>query len=125
MKISEQSQRQLKVSEEIRRVIAKSLLKDDLFIHGLKSSFIQITHANISPDLTYVAFFVNCVGNVDTDEQIKLLNNHKGVFRYIIGKSVRLRTVPDIVFKKDMSFEKADHIEALLNTPHVKQDLDG
>lgn len=124
MKVSEQSQRQLKVSEEIRRVIAKALLKDDLFVHGLKPSFIQITHAHISPDLTYVALFVNCLGTIDTDEQIKLLNTHKGIFRYKIGKSVRLRTVPDLIFKKDMSFEKAEHIEALLNLPHVKQDLD-
>ena len=123
MKTSEQSQRQLRVSESIRRLIGQMLIREDLFVKGLKPRALQITQATISPDLSYASVFVNGIGDIDVNEQIKLLNTHKGLFRYRIGKEIRLRIVPDIVFKKDTSFEVADHIEELLQTPHVKQDL--
>ena len=123
MKTSEQSQRQLRVSESIRRLIGQMLVKEDLFISGLKPTALQITQANISPDLSYASVFVNGIGGIDVNEQLKLLNTHKGLFRYRIGKEIRLRIVPDLIFKKDTSLEVADHIEELLQTPHVKQDL--
>ena len=123
MKTSEQSQRQLRVSESIRRLIGQMLVKEDLFITGLHPTMLQITQATISPDLSYATVFVNGIGDVDVNEQLKLLNTHKGLFRYRIGKEIRLRIVPDLIFKKDTSLEVADHIAELLETPHVKQDL--
>ena len=123
MKTSEQSQRQLRVSESIRRLVGQMLVREDLFVAGLKPRGLQITQATISPDLSYASIFVNGIGDIDINKQIKLLNTHKGLFRYRIGKEIRLRIVPDIIFKKDTSLEVADHIEELLQTPHVKQDL--
>lgn len=118
------SQRQLRVAEEIRHVLGKMLIADNLFIEGLKPAYIMITEVTISPDLTYASAYVQGFGDIDTDAQIKLLNKHKGVFRYHIGKSVRLRVVPDIIFKSDSGFETSQYIESLLNSPRVKADLE-
>lgn len=118
------SQRQLRVAEEIRHVLAKMLVENNLFIEGLKSSYIMVTEVSISPDLAYATAYIQGIGDIDTDEQIELLNKHKGAFRYKIGKAIRLRIVPDIVFKSDNSFETSQYIEDLLNSPRVRADLE-
>ena len=118
------SQRQLRVAEEIRHVLAKMLIENNLFIDGLKSSYIMVTEVSISPDLAYATAYIQGIGDIDTDEQIELLNKHKGAFRYKIGKAIRLRIVPDIIFKSDNSFETSQYIEDLLNSPRVRADLE-
>lgn len=118
------SQRQLRVAEEIRHILGKMLSQDDVFVEGLKPSFIMITQVTISPDLSYATAFVETIGNIDADEQIALLNRHKGIFRYRIGKSIRLRIVPDIIFKSDTRFAASQYINDLLNTPQVRADIE-
>lgn len=119
------SQRQLRVAEEIRHVLGKMLSQDEVFIDGLKPSFIMVTQVTISPDLSYATAFVETIGDmINLDEQIALLNRHKGVFRYKVGKSVRLRIVPDIIFKSDNRFAASKYINELLNTPQVRADVE-
>lgn len=118
------SQRQLRVAEEIRHVLGRMLSQDDLFIDGLKSSYIMITEVRISPDLSYATVFVRALSPVNTQEQVDLLNAHKGPFRYRIGKSIRLRIVPELIFKTDMSFDESSHIADLLNSPVVRADVE-
>ncbi len=118
------SQRQLRVAEEIRHILGKMLSQDDVFVEGLTPSFIMITQVTISPDLSYATAFVETIGNIDADEQIALLNRHKGIFRYRIGKSIRLRIVPDIIFKSDTRFAASQYINDLLNTPQVRADIE-
>lgn len=118
------SQRQLRVAEEIRHVIGKMFLADNLFIEGLRPSYVMVTEVTISPDLSYASVYIQGFGDVDTDEQIALLNKHKGVFRFQIGKEVRLRIVPELIFKSDSGFETSQYIESLLNSPRVKADLE-
>ena len=120
----EPSQRQLRVAEEIRHVLARMMSQNDLFIDGLKPSYIMITQVKISPDLAYASIFVRGIGDVDTAAQVDLLNAHKGPFRKAEGKQVRLRIVPQLTFFQDNSFDEASHIADLLNNPVVKADIE-
>lgn len=116
--------RPLRVSDEIRRVIADVLIRGDLFVEGLKPSYIMVTEVNMSPDLSHAMVFVRAIEPEDTQTQVDLLNAHKGPFRKQIGQKVKLRIVPEISFKPDMGAAFSAHIDELLQTPHVKQDLD-
>ena len=120
----EPSQRQRRVADEIQRVLGRMLIEDNLFIEGLKAPYIMISEVQIAPDMSYASVLVRAIPPVDTDEQVALLNEHKGKFRYRIGKSVRLRIVPDIVFKSDKRFEETAEMDALLNNPKVRADVD-
>ena len=120
----EPSQRQLRVAEEIQRVLGKMLMEDNLFIDGLKTTYVMITGVKIAPDMSYASVLVRAIPPVDTDEQVALLNENKGKFRYRIGKSVRLRIVPDIVFKSDVRFEETKEMDDLLNNPKVRADVE-
>jgi ribosome-binding factor A len=118
------SQRQLRVAEEIRHVLGRQFSEDNLFINGLKPAYTMITDVSISPDLSYATIFVRAIAPVDTMEQVTLLNNHKGVFRKEIGRKVKLRIVPDIVFRPDNRFEESTHMDDILNDPRVRADVD-
>ena len=91
----EPSQRQLRVAEEIQHVLGRMLIEDNLFINGLKPAYTMITGVKIAPDMSHASVLVRAIPPVDTDEQVSLLNENKGKFRYRLGKSIRLRIVPD------------------------------
>ena len=118
------SQRQLRVSEEIKKLIAQLLIKNDLFIKGLKAPYLMITEVQVAPDFSYTTLYVRAMPPVDTDEQVMLLNDHKGAFRKAIGQNIRLRITPEVRFLPDTRFEQDERIEQILNSPRVKADLD-
>ncbi|MDD3669456.1 MAG: ribosome-binding factor A [Alphaproteobacteria bacterium] len=121
--VQQPTQRQLRVGEEIRRVLARALSEGRVVVPGLKSSGLMITEVQIAPDLSFAHVYARAIGS-DTAEQVALLNAHKGAFRKIIGRSVMLRIVPDIVFNPDLRLEQAAHMADLLNNPVVRADID-
>ncbi len=123
-KSSAPSQRQLRVAEEIRHIISQLLIQNDIYIQGLSPKFLMITKVSISPDLSYATVFVQSMNDIDIDNQLLLLNKHKGAFRYQLGKKVRLRIVPNVIFKSDASFQQSKFIDDLLNSPKVRADID-
>ena len=120
----EPSQRQLRVAEEIQHVLGRMLIEDNLFINGLKPAYTMITGVKIAPDMSHASVLVRAIPPVDTDEQVALLNENKGKFRYRLGKSIRLRIVPDIIFKSDVRFEETKEMDDLLNNPKVRADVE-
>ena len=120
----EPSQRQLRVAEEIQHVLGRMLIEDNLFINGLKPAYTMITGVKIAPDMSHASVLVRAIPPVDTDEQVSLLNENKGKFRYRLGQSIRLRIVPDIVFKSDVRFEETKEMDDLLNNPKVRADVE-
>lgn len=120
----ELTKRQLRVGEEIKHILADVFLKEELFFPELIGQTIMVTQVKISPDFSIATAFIRPVGNTDTKEIVEALNKHKGVFRKFMGKNLRLRITPDIRFLEDDSFDEAAKIEALLNDPKVKADLE-
>ncbi len=118
------SQRQLRVSEEIKKLIARMLIENNLFIKGLKAPYLMLTEVQVAPDFSYTTLFVRAMPPVNTDEQVMLLNDHKGAFRKAIGQNIRLRITPEVRFLPDTRFEQDERIEQILNSPRVKADLD-
>ncbi len=119
-----QNQRQQRVSSEIQRVIADMLMRNDLFIEGLKAPYLMITEVQVASDFSYTDIYLRAIPPVDTDEQVELLIEHKGAFRKRIGEKVRLRIVPEVRFRADTRFEQDQHILDILNSPRVKADID-
>ena len=117
-------ERQLKVANEIKRVLSLMLIHDDLFISGLKPSYIMITDVDISPDLSFARIFIRAIEPVNSVEQAELLQTHKGLFRKEIGHKMSLRIVPDLDFVVDTRPDNARRIDELLNSPKVKADIE-
>ncbi|MBR7158382.1 MAG: 30S ribosome-binding factor RbfA [Alphaproteobacteria bacterium] len=119
----EPSQRQLRVGEEIRRVLAETLERGELHDSTVEGFRVIISEVRISPDFSIAKVFVAPLGGGDVKEIISALSSHKGQLRKALGQKVRLRITPDLTFLADKSFEEAHHINQLLHLPEVQRDL--
>ena len=116
--------RQLKVGEELKRIIAESLSMDKVYLSGFNTAEVVISEVRVSPDFSVAKVFVSPL-LVGGDMQALLDNMYllKGQLKKILGSKLRLRITPDLVFLPDESFAEADRIENLLSSPDVKRDL--
>jgi ribosome-binding factor A len=104
--------RQQRVAAEIERR-ASQFIREEL--KDPRLGFLTITGVEINSDLTHATIFVSVLG--DEGEQrdtMQALWRAKGLVKRDIGDWLRIRTVPEIVFKLDTSIERGSHILALM-----------
>lgn len=119
----EPTQRQLRVGNEIKRIIAALIERGEVRnLIGI-NTIVTITEAHVSPDLKYSNVYIMTLNGQYLDEVMKALTMAAGHFRKEIAKVTNLRNVPEIVFRVDDTFERVDQIEKLLRDPKVLQDI--
>lgn len=123
MAIKELSQRQLRVGQEIKRIIAGLIEREEVRNLFGFDALVTVTEARISPDLKYCHVYFVTSKEEKNEEALNLLQLAAGHMRKVIGVKTALRFVPEIVFKIDFSYEQVDKIERLLHHPKVAQDL--
>ncbi len=123
MAIKEQSQRQLRVGQEIKKIIAGEINQGKVRnLEGI-DTLVTIVEAQVSPDLKYAdVYFITSNATTDKEvlEGLNLAANH---FRKVVAANTALRFVPEIRFRIDDSFAAADKIEKLLHDPKVSRDV--
>ena len=120
----EPSQRMLRVAELIRHSVAESLARGDVLDPVLETHVVTVPRVRMSPDLKLATIFVMPLGGLDSSEVIAALERNKKFLRGEVVRKVNLKFAPDIRFRLDESFENAAKIDALLNSPKVRGDLD-
>lgn len=122
------SYRPKRVGEEIQRVLSEKLIR------GLKDplpGFVTIRDVEVNRDFTRAKVFYSVIGS-DADKKgaQEVLEASRGMLRTEVGRKVRLRNTPDLVFIQDESGERAARIHQLLNEiappaePEAKTDDD-
>jgi ribosome-binding factor A len=117
------SQRQLRVAEEIRRIMAEIFSRAHWREPALMNTPITVSGARISPDLKNATIYCTPLGGGNTEEVIAALNRSKAYLRGELGHAMKLRFVPEIRFEADTSFDEAEHIEQILKSERVARDL--
>ena len=119
------SQRQLRVGEQIRRVIAEAFQKGDVPEELLDAPSLSVMQARVSSDFSYCKVYVSPLDtqNVEMTPFIKKLNESRWYFRGLLAKALRLRVAPEVRFYADETQAVAAHIDALLASPEVARDL--
>jgi len=115
-KSKEPSNRQLKVGETIKRELSLILAKE-LHHPVFENLFLTVTEVRMSPDLRYAeVFIVPMIGKIaNTEKLIEALNDVSYKMRSIINKKVKLKYSPEIRFRFDDSFDKAQKLNNLLD----------
>ncbi|HJO68993.1 MAG TPA: 30S ribosome-binding factor RbfA [Rhodospirillales bacterium] len=109
------SQRQLRVGEEIRHVLAELMERRRLRDRALDGHSITVTEARVSADLRSADVFVIPLGGGDGAVILNALARAKPFLRREIARSVRLKFVPELRFHEDQTFDAARRIEELLH----------
>lgn len=117
------SQRQLRVAEEIRHILAGILMRGELRDPALAEVSVTISEVRISPDLTSATAFAMPLGGVQLEPVLEALNRSAPYLRSQLGKILQIRHAPTVNFVVDRSFDEAHHIEALLRSDKVARDL--
>ncbi len=117
------SQRQLRVGEELRHVLAAILERGVLRDPDLQGRSITVSEVRVSADLTVAKVFVTPLGGKDGPLVVKALTRSAPALRRLVAQQVRLRVAPSLAFALDQSFAEAEHIARLLHRPEVARDL--
>lgn len=120
----ERSQRQLRVGQEIRRILADIVIREGFLDEAHFQQSVTITEVVVSPDLKNATIFVMPLGGENSDVLMEALTSQIYHYRSVIAKQLRTKYVPNLFFKIDTSFDQAERIHTLLNQPRVKKDLD-
>lgn len=115
-------QRAQKVGEAIHKEISSLIIK------GMKDprvGFVTITAVDVTGDLQIAKVFFTVVGDEKARRDSEAgLKSAIPFMRREIGKQLRLRVVPELIFQYDSSIDYGQHIEKLLKQIHEKDEND-
>jgi len=117
------SQRQLRVGEEIRHVLAAFFARRDFRDPELASANLTVTEVRMSSDLRHATVYVARLGRADIGALLPALQRATPYLRGQVGHALRLKFTPELSFEPDLALEQASRIEALLRSPKVARDL--
>lgn len=105
--------RQERLENQFKREIS-NIIHDEL--KDPKVGFITIIRVELSADLKNLKVFYSILGkDSDIKKGSKALERAKGFIRHCLAGRIKLRTVPELVFKLDRSAEYSIFIQEELN----------
>lgn len=104
-----------RVSSLIQQEVSQMLLhdiKDDRVGAGM----VSVTDVDVSGDLQHAKIYVSIYGTEEAkSETMAGLQSATGFVRRELGRRVRLRRTPEVVFIEDRGLERGDRMLTLLN----------
>lgn len=101
-----------RVGEEIKKelsMILQTELKDP------RIGFITITGVDVTNDLSQAKVYLSVLGSdEEKEETLRALDRASGFLRSELGRRIRLRHTPELLFKFDESIDYGSRIETLL-----------
>jgi ribosome-binding factor A len=108
-----------RVGEQIKKEIT------DILYHELKDpriGFVTVTAVEVSGDLQHAKVYVSVMGSEsEREESLKALIKATGFIRSEIGRRIRLRHVPELVFRLDTSIDYSSRITEVLRELNIKE----
>lgn len=125
------SQRQLRVGELLRRRLCEIFARDGLYSADMDTRLITVTQVTATPDLRRAIAYIMPLGGgksggkggSDAAGFVDALNAAAPQLQTQMSKGLRLKYVPQLVFKIDDSFDNADKMARLLQRDDVARDL--
>ena len=106
-----------RINEEIQREMANLLraVKDPRLQGGL----VTITHVDTTSDLRYAKIYISALDKSQEKDMMKGLKSASGYLRRELGRTLDLRSTPELSFVRDDSIDQGAHILDLLRDPNV------
>lgn len=122
---TEPSVRMLRMGEQVRHALAEVLTRGDVHDPALEGATISVTEVRMSPDLRHAMVFVKPLLGGNEKDILTALKKNVRYLRGEVSKRVQQKFACDLKFKIDESFDEGSHIDSLLRSDHVAQDLTG
>ncbi len=103
-----------RVGDLIREIIAEMILRD---LGDPRLEIVTITEVEVTDDLKLARVFFSARGNQQQEEAaVHGLESAAGMMRKKLGREMRLRYIPELIFQVDHSFEYGSKIDRLIQT---------
>ncbi|MGD2145126.1 MAG: 30S ribosome-binding factor RbfA [Anaerolineae bacterium] len=77
---------------------------------------VTITDVEVSPDVTHASVYFSVLGGEEARKEAQEgLRSAAGWLRRELGQQLRLRNIPELVFRYDHSVERGERISAILD----------
>ena len=116
------SNRIQRVNEDIQIALAELLrnVKDPRVQQGI----ISITAVETTGDLKFCKVYVSVLGLQSEKEFLKGLKSASGWLRRELGMRLKIRAIPELIFRLDKSIEHGAHINEILSGLDIPEDGD-
>ena len=108
------NQRQQRVAEEIRHVLANIIQRGELKDPQLMDLSVTVSEVRVSPDLKNATAFIAPLGGGSSEALATAMNRAAPFIRMRLGKKLSLKYLPKVIFEADKSFDYAQKIESIL-----------
>jgi ribosome-binding factor A len=111
------NQRLERVSAEIRQILAEVVARGEIKDPRVQQAgIITFTHVRVTGDLreARALFMVHGADEAALERVQEGLESASGYLRRLIGKQLRLRTIPTLSFEIDRVFAQEEKVDALL-----------
>lgn len=112
--MAKQYSRTQRVGDQIQRELAMLIPRE---VKDPRLGFVTVTGVDVTRDIGHAKVFVTIMGE-NTPEQIKqnlvVLNDSAGFLRSLLGKVMKLRSVPQLHFHYDATVTQGAHLSALI-----------
>jgi ribosome-binding factor A len=118
-----EGKRSEKVADLIQKEISQMLVKS---IKDPRIGFVTITRVSVSEDCRFAKVYFSVAGTLaERERSVKGLDSAKGFVRRELGRRIRLRYTPEILFQFDPSIEYAIHMEELIQSIQQEKEPNG
>lgn len=110
-----------RINEDVRRELTHILreLKDP----RVKDCFLSVVRVEVTNDLSYCTVYVSTMEGLDrTKEAVQGLKSAGGYIRRELGRGLKLRHVPELIFKATDSIEYGASISRMLADLNLEPD---
>ena len=112
-----------RVSDQMKQEIADILMRK---IKDPRIGFVTVTDVDLADDLRNAKVFVSVYGGDDQKKaSLEGLKSASSFIRSELGRRMRLRYVPELLFRFDATVERGAHIMELLREIEDKKDKQG
>jgi ribosome-binding factor A len=119
------SVRLLRVGEQVRHALSEILMRGDVHDDTLASHLVSVTEVRMSPDLRHATVFVKPLLGADEREVLAALKKNVRYLKGEVAKRVNTKYAAELKFISDESFDEGSHIDRILRSEKVAQDLGG
>ena len=104
--------RSVRVADQIQREIALLVAHE---VADPRVGDVTVSGVDLSPDMGHAKVLVTPGRDTDARASVEALNRAAGFLRSRLGRRVRMRRIPSLVFEHDRTLEHALRIDALID----------
>lgn len=106
-----------RAAERMQIVLSELLLRE---ISDPRLKNVTVTEVTLDPELMFATVYVNALGDESREQQVMTgLDRAKGFLRREIGKALRLRNVPELLFRWDVTLERGERMNQLISSLQI------